>query len=589
MVIRCSAAGSPTSTRRRPQERSRISPTPADPGRINVITSPGPNNESWTFGYDDLDRLLCANNWTGTPTTTTCTATGGSAALRQNFTYNPVGNMLTNRFNGATSTYTYQASGVNAVRPHAVKSISGGPLAGQTFLYDANGNMTCQAGSGATCSGGASRDYDGENRLVNATDGATTTQFAYGPDGARLKKTANGTTILYLAADIEIVGWSGPGTGTMHKYLPGDTKRESGTTHWLHRDHLGSVRAATDASGGVKLRAHYRPYGEQLDLQVPLMTESKGYIGERHDDETGLMYLNARYYDPVLARFVQPDPSAPTRAGVGLNRYAYAGNSPVNYVDRSGLNYGPVLGPGSSPDFGNENDILQGLESLTRVYSFITPGHNLHPGPTFAMLHAITVGPRIADDGDPEHGLLTVGTVTLGISGFYARNAQLIIPFSCEVGFAGACNAFDAAYASFMTEMLVLGAFDMSLSAIMESRAIIAALAFPFRSSGTALARQLGAEGEVGAGIIRNTEHIYSTTGKVPYRVPDILNHGLRLIGDVKNVQYLSYTSQVRDVVAYGLREGYKIEFVVRTSTVLSRPLQVLEQQGVITIIRGLP
>ncbi|WP_282097467.1 polymorphic toxin type 10 domain-containing protein [Pannonibacter phragmitetus] len=64
--------------------------------------------------------------------------------------------------------------------------------------------------------------------------------------------------------------------------------------------------------------------------------ESKGWIGERDDPETGLTYLNARYYDPILARFISPDWFDPTQPGVGTNRYAYAANNPVAYKDPSG-------------------------------------------------------------------------------------------------------------------------------------------------------------------------------------------------------------------------------------------------------------
>jgi RHS repeat-associated protein len=56
----------------------------------------------------------------------------------------------------------------------------------------------------------------------------------------------------------------------------------------------------------------------------------------RDDPETGLTYLNARYYDPILARFISPDWFDPTQPGVGTNRYAYAANNPVAYKDPSG-------------------------------------------------------------------------------------------------------------------------------------------------------------------------------------------------------------------------------------------------------------
>jgi RHS repeat-associated protein len=61
-----------------------------------------------------------------------------------------------------------------------------------------------------------------------------------------------------------------------------------------------------------------------------VVLNAKGYINQRYDSETGLEYLNSRYYDSNLARFLNPDTFDPTQAGVGTNRYAYSGNDPVN-------------------------------------------------------------------------------------------------------------------------------------------------------------------------------------------------------------------------------------------------------------------
>jgi RHS repeat-associated protein len=140
-----------------------------------------------------------------------------------------------------------------------------------------------------------------------------------------------GTPSTYLGADIELFN----GTYTLH--MPGHIRRRSGTDYFMFRDHLRSLRVAANvASEELKFRANYRPYGEQLE-SLSLITESKGFINERHDDETGLMYLNARYYDPYLARFIQPDPLDPTLPGVDVNRYAYAANNPVMFRDPWGL------------------------------------------------------------------------------------------------------------------------------------------------------------------------------------------------------------------------------------------------------------
>lgn len=78
------------------------------------------------------------------------------------------------------------------------------------------------------------------------------------------------------------------------------------------------------------------------------------FLGERLDDATGLVYLHARYYDPVLGRFTSGDPSPPTRPGVGVNRYAYGGNDPVNRRDALGLEwFGPRFTETKLPNYNN--------------------------------------------------------------------------------------------------------------------------------------------------------------------------------------------------------------------------------------------
>jgi RHS repeat-associated protein len=101
-------------------------------------------------------------------------------------------------------------------------------------------------------------------------------------------------------------------------------------------------------------RTVYRPFGEAA-ASSGLHAESKGYIGERADAETGLIYLNARYYDPVIARFVSPDWWDPDKPGVGTNRYGYAGNDPVNKADNNGHSADATIGrdPGNTRDANN--------------------------------------------------------------------------------------------------------------------------------------------------------------------------------------------------------------------------------------------
>ncbi|MDA4848353.1 RHS repeat domain-containing protein [Hoeflea poritis] len=112
-----------------------------------------------------------------------------------------------------------------------------------------------------------------------------------------------------------------------------DIKLVANSPHYIHRDHLSSVRFVTDATGNLVEQTAYASYGEPTNAA---MATQKGYINERHDPETGLMYLNARYMDPSFGRFISPDDWDPIIDGVGPNRYAYAQNDPANKSDPKG-------------------------------------------------------------------------------------------------------------------------------------------------------------------------------------------------------------------------------------------------------------
>ncbi|MDQ0473539.1 RHS repeat-associated core domain-containing protein [Labrys wisconsinensis] len=316
-----------------------LSYTRALTGRIEAVTDQlnASSADNWTYTYDDLDQLKRAAN-------------AGNSGYNEAYAYDLAGNLLSKTGVGS---YTYPAQGPAAVRPHAVTA------AGSfTFTYDDNGNMLA----------GANRTYvwDGENRPISITVGTSTSTFVYGPDGVRLKKIAKAAprgcagagpteTTLYVFGD-ERVTYTGssfacvPTTPTWITYPTPETKREAvpgqaTQTYTLLKDHLGSQRVVADASGTLASSSSYGPFGFQRAGQTSTTTrEAKAFIGERQD-ETGLLYLNARYYDPKIARFVSPDWWDPAKEGVGTNRYTYAGNNPVNVADPSG-HIIPVLAVG---------------------------------------------------------------------------------------------------------------------------------------------------------------------------------------------------------------------------------------------------
>jgi RHS repeat-associated protein len=100
------------------------------------------------------------------------------------------------------------------------------------------------------------------------------------------------------------------------------------------------VISVLNAEGARAINKHYRPYGQvsQWVTGPAAAAEDQGFTGQRHDAGAGLIYLNARYMDPELGRFIQPDWLDPNEPGVGTNRYAYSFNDPVNLRDPGGNN-----------------------------------------------------------------------------------------------------------------------------------------------------------------------------------------------------------------------------------------------------------
>ncbi|MBQ7691328.1 MAG: RHS repeat-associated core domain-containing protein [Muribaculaceae bacterium] len=132
---------------------------------------------------------------------------------------------------------------------------------------------------------------------------------------------------------------------------PAALLREDGNCPWvLHRvvrDHLGSIVAVTDSAGFVEQRLSYDAWGALRNPDTGaayapgtaprLMLMGRGYIGHEHLPWFGLVNMNARLYDPAVARFLSPDPMVQRPDGTqGFNRYSYCLNNPLRYVDLDG-------------------------------------------------------------------------------------------------------------------------------------------------------------------------------------------------------------------------------------------------------------
>jgi RHS repeat-associated protein len=288
-------------------------------GMVNSITSPVAER-SWTYTYDALDRLTEADNG----------EEGEGPGEDRTYAYDDAGNLIYNSaLCAANPNIAYPTQGATAVRPHAPSSICG-----VAVTYDANGNTLSYDVDGAGGTTARTFTYDGENRPLAITKSGTT-RFTYGPDGSRASKVLGSTTRHFFGGEELLVNTANP-SGLLTSFLGGGIAREGLATDYSIRDHKGSNRLTLRHGPATTSIHDYGPYGLPVPADGTVTINGKGYINERFDPETGLQYLNARYYDPLFGRFLTPDTFDPWEPGVDTNRYAYAGNDPINGSDPTG-------------------------------------------------------------------------------------------------------------------------------------------------------------------------------------------------------------------------------------------------------------
>jgi len=106
------------------------------------------------------------------------------------------------------------------------------------------------------------------------------------------------------------------------------------TVEYFHTDALGTPIAVTDASGNLIETSEYEPYGNLLNRPL---TDGPGFTGHVQDAATGLTYMQQRYYDPVIGRFLSVDPvTVSSSSGINFNRYGYGSNNPYKFFDPDG-------------------------------------------------------------------------------------------------------------------------------------------------------------------------------------------------------------------------------------------------------------
>ena len=158
----------------------------------------------------------------------------------------------------------------------------------------------------------------------------------------------NGTTYRYYYAGGKLMRMTW-GTNTIDFFYDANgtpyAMKYNGTVYYYVTNLQGDVMHIVNASGKVVASYDYDPYGKVISATGTLANINPlRYRGYVYDQETGFYYLQSRYYDPTVGRFLNADSYATTGQGIiGHNMFAYCGNSPLNRVDSEGTFWGALV------------------------------------------------------------------------------------------------------------------------------------------------------------------------------------------------------------------------------------------------------
>ena len=306
------------------------------------------------FTYDWLNRLESA--YTDDDCAGSVVATG-DGNYDDDFDYDSLGNVKP-----VGEGYVY---GAGAAGPHAVTSANG-----WTFTYDSNGNQATRVHPGGTRTD--TLTFDVNNRLtsyeVDSGGLAADTGFVYDADGSRVAVIADSGDATHYISGIhthDVAAGIEENSYTFSGVTVG--LNDDGVRHHVFTDHLATVTATLEyglAVANVE-RLRYSPFGDKRG-STGVVAGDRTYTGQVDDmTVTGLMFYNARYYDPVARNFVSPDTIIPDPASTpGWNRYAYVNNNPINYNDPSGHDACPGGGGGCYYGDHTERSYLAAAFSL---------------------------------------------------------------------------------------------------------------------------------------------------------------------------------------------------------------------------------
>ncbi len=302
---------------------------------VKILDSGSSTTTRAIYGYDQQGQLTSAT-------------VGGT---RYEYTYDTAGNIQSKKVGSTTTNYTY------------------GNSAWRDLLTAYGGNTITYSGGNPT------KYYDGSTftwtqgrRLATAKVGGTNISYTYDMAGVRSSKTVGSTTYDFTTLSGLVTRQTGGGKTIDFVYDENNqplAMKYNNTLYYYVLNAQGDVIALADQNGNLIAKYSYDPWGKLLSVTPNGWLDEQNayylevaeanplrYRGYYYDAETGFYYLQSRYYDPEIGRFINADSYASTDATglLSTNMFAYCENDPVNRSDPSGefwiIVAGAALGAG---------------------------------------------------------------------------------------------------------------------------------------------------------------------------------------------------------------------------------------------------
>lgn len=340
-----------------------------------------------SYEYDKLGQLTEATDSRGTET----------------FTYDTAGNILSRTLGGDTVQYSYDNTQWNDL----LTAYDGQKIAYEGQTYNSSSNSV----SGTVVSGNPVSYYNGTRwdmawtngwRLAEASSDDTDISYTYDSSGLRTSKTVNGTTYQYAYMDGKLIWQEWNGNELFFFYDEADTPigfwyhpaTGSNITGYYMTTQQGDITRIEDVNGNVLATYEYDAWGKLISSSGSLAEINPlRYRGYYYDTETGFYYLQSRYYDPSISRFINADGQINNDL-LGYNLFAYCGNNPVDRTDDGGQGWWVIVGAAIGGIVGG----------VSKIVSNVASGEKWHKGVLGAVAGGVVFGAIAAATGNLAAG-----------------------------------------------------------------------------------------------------------------------------------------------------------------------------------------